>query len=134
VWNCDNDVVDHQTVNLQFPGDVTATFTMTAFTQETARRLRVFGTAGELEFDQKTIRIRTFADNNDQLIRLGEESGGHGGGDARLVRDWLTALHTRDTTGVVANAQESLASHEVVFAAEMSRREGRAVRLEELSK
>jgi predicted dehydrogenase len=134
VWKGDNDVVDHQTVNLLFPEGVTATFTMTGFTQDNARRLRVFGTTGELEFDQKTIRIRTFADRDDQLITLGEESGGHGGGDARLMRDWLAALHTRDTTGVVANAQESLASHEVVFAAEMSRREGRTVSLAELRK
>ena len=134
VWKCDNDVVDHQTVNLLFPNDVTATFTMTAFTQDNARRLRVFGTAGELEFDQKTIGVRTFADGNDELITLGEEPGGHGGGDARLLRDWVAALHTRDTAGVVANAQESLASHEVVFAAELSRREGRTVTLDELQK
>jgi hypothetical protein len=79
VWKCDNDVVDHQTVNLQFGDDVTATFTMTAFTPGGGRLLRVHGTEGEL----------------------------------------------------VANAQESLRSHEIVFAAEQSRREGRTVALAE---
>jgi predicted dehydrogenase len=132
VWKCDNDVVDHQVVNLQFPNDITATFTMTAFTEAMGRRLRVFGTGGELEFGEKSIRIRTFADHNETVIQLGDETGGHGGGDSRIVNDWLHALHTRDASGIVANAQESLASHEVVFAAEMSRREGRTVSLDEL--
>jgi predicted dehydrogenase len=132
VWKCDNDVVDHQVVSLQFPGEVTATFTMTAFTQQGGRQLRAFGTEGDLTFDEGKIVIRTFADRNEQTIVLGAEPGGHGGGDSRLLRDWLTALHTRDTAGVVANAQESLASHEVVFAAEISRREGRSVSLEQL--
>ncbi|MCI9317993.1 MAG: Gfo/Idh/MocA family oxidoreductase, partial [Oscillospiraceae bacterium] len=32
VFHCDNDVVDHQTVNLEFANNIHATFTMTAFT------------------------------------------------------------------------------------------------------
>lgn len=132
VWKCDNDVVDHQVVSLEFPNDLTATFTMTAFTKIGGRRLRVYGTAGELEFVEGAIHVRTFADNNDTVITLGQESGGHGGGDARIVDEWLHALHTRDDSNIVANAQESLASHEVVFAAELSRREGRTVTVAEL--
>jgi predicted dehydrogenase len=132
VWHCDNDVVDHQVVSLEFEGDVTATFTMTAFTQGGGRRLRAHGTEGELEFDEETITIRPFGDNNTERIQLGPETGGHGGGDSRVVREWLEALHSRDDSGIVANAQESLRSHTIVFAAETSRREARIVELSSL--
>lgn len=132
VWKCDNDVVDHQVVNLQFARDITATFTMTAFTQDGGRRLRVHGTDGELAFDEKTITIKTFADGRVEPIQPVAEEGGHGGGDARVIHDWLTALQTRNPAGIVANAQESLKTHTIVFAAEKSRRERRLVELSEM--
>jgi predicted dehydrogenase len=132
VWKCDNDVVDHQVVAMQFGKDITATFTMTAFTQGGGRKLRVHGTEAELYFDEDVIRIKTFADRNTQTIELGNEPGGHGGGDLRVAREWLTALHSRDASGVVANAQESLKTHTIVFAAERSRRENRMVEIGEM--
>jgi len=133
VWKCDNDVVDHQTVNFLFADDVTATFTMTAFTQHGGRRLHAHGTEAELIFDEDTITIRRFKDHRDltETIRL-REPGLHGGGDARVVTEWLEALHSRDTTRIASNAQESLKSHTIVFAAEKSRLEGRTVSLAEM--
>jgi predicted dehydrogenase len=132
VWKCGNDVVDHQTVNMQFEGDVTATFTMTAFTQAAGRLVRAHGTLGDLHFDEHVITVRTYADNNVSRLELGEESGGHGGGDARVVLDWLLALHSRDDRHLVANAQESLKTHSIVFAAEKSRCEGGTVEVAKL--
>lgn len=124
VWKCDNDVVDHQIVSMQFEGDVTATFTMTAFTLDGARMLRAHGTLGELRFDEGSITIKTYADNNVSRIDLAQEAGGHGGGDAQVMREWLMALASQDSRHLVANAQESLKTHSIVFAAEKSRREG----------
>ena len=43
VYACDNDVVDHQVVALEFPGATTATFTMTAFSKAAGRSTRLFG-------------------------------------------------------------------------------------------
>jgi hypothetical protein len=43
VYACDNDVVDHQVVALEYPGAITATFTMTAFCPAADRRTRLFG-------------------------------------------------------------------------------------------
>lgn len=133
VFKCDNDVVDHQTVNMLFEDDITVVFTMTAFTQGGGRYLRVHGTTGELSFDEHSITIKTYADNNTTTIHLGAEPGGHGGGDQRIADEWIDALYSRDDSRLVANAQESLKTHTVVFAAEKSRREGRMVDLAEFA-
>ncbi len=134
VYRVDNDVVDHQVVLMEFANDITATFTMTAFTQGGGRKVRIHGDKGELEVTDNRIILRTFADLNTTTLEIGPESGGHGGGDNRVIRDWLNALHTRKDSGIVANAQESLRSHTIVFAAEMSRREKRMVEIRELSR
>lgn len=129
VWKCDNDAVDHQVVAMRFAGDITATFTMTAFTAAGGRRIRLHGTLGELHFDERTITHIHFADRAMRTIDIPREEGGHGGGDRRVLTEWLDALHTRDDSAVVANAQASLASHTIVFAAEQSRKEHRTIPL-----
>ena len=129
VYQCDNDVVDHQVVALEFEGDITATFTMTGFTQRGGRLVRVHGTEGEASFDEQSITVRSFRTNNVETIALGAEIGGHGGGDNRVVRDWLDAIRMKAPEKIRTSAQESLRTHTIVFAAERSRREGRTVDL-----
>jgi predicted dehydrogenase len=131
VWRADNDVVDHQVVLMEFGGNVTATFTMTGFTQRIGRIVRINGTKGELLFDeeQSLITLRVFGKDGAKKIKIRQESGGHGGSDERVVKSWLTAITTRDPSGILTDARESLKTHRVVFAAEQSRREGRIVDL-----
>ena len=133
VYKCDNDVVDHQTVNMLFEDDITVVFTMTAFTQGGGRYMRVHGTLGEIWFEEDTVTVKTYADINTAAIHIGAEPGGHGGGDQRIVDEWIDALYSRDDSRLVANAQESLKSHAVVFAAERSRREGKMMDMAEFS-
>ncbi|MCC7519427.1 MAG: Gfo/Idh/MocA family oxidoreductase [Verrucomicrobiae bacterium] len=132
VWRAGNDVVDHQVVAMEFKGGITATFTMTAFTQTGGRKIRLHGTEGEMEFFENRIVVRPFASGNTEEILVKEEEGGHGGGDDRVVRAWLRAIREKKAGLILTNAQESLRSHTVVFAAEKSRREGRTVELSEL--
>jgi predicted dehydrogenase len=131
VWKTDNDVVDHQVVALEFDGGVTATFTMTAFTQTAGRKTRVHGTEGEVEFTEERMWVRTFADGRTETVTADAETGGHGGGDERVVRAFLEAVRTRDTTGILSDVTESLRTHSIVFAAETARREGRVVSMDE---
>ena len=46
VFHSDNTVVDHQTVEIEFCNQVTASFLMTAFTNKCARRIRMMGKKG----------------------------------------------------------------------------------------
>ncbi|MFC5800105.1 Gfo/Idh/MocA family protein [Streptomyces formicae] len=129
VYACDNDVVDHQVVAMEFPGGATATFTMTAFTELTNRRTRIFGTRGELTGDGETIRVYDFLTRTEETVTPtghGEmtAAGGHGGGDAGLMDAFVGAVATGDRTLVTSGPRDSLASHLAVLAAERARHSG----------
>ncbi len=133
VWKCDNDVVDHQIVAMEFDSGVTATFTMTAFAQMPGRKIRVHGTLGEAEFTEEKMWVRTFADGAVEEVVFEREEGEHGGGDARIMVSFLAALRENDPSLVMTDVHESLRTHAIVFAAEKSRRQGRTVEMEEMS-
>jgi predicted dehydrogenase len=132
VWKCDNDVVDHQVVCLEFEGGITATFTMTGFTQEMGRKIRVHGTEGEISFTEAAMEVRSYADGGTERISFEKESGSHGGGDERIVASFLAAIRQNDARLVTTDARESLRTHSIVFAAEASRRQGRMMDMEEM--
>ena len=48
VYRCDNDVVDHQVTILGFEGGVTVAHSMTAFSKEIYRDIKIHGTKAEL--------------------------------------------------------------------------------------
>ncbi|MEU4272608.1 Gfo/Idh/MocA family oxidoreductase [Streptomyces sp. NPDC026092] len=126
VYACDNDVVDHQVVAMEFASGATATFTMTAFTEQADRQTRIFGTHGELHGDGRTLRVYDFLTRTEETIDVfGEGSmdagGGHGGGDAGLMDAFVAAVATGDPGLVKSGPQESLTSHLTVLAAERAR-------------
>ena len=129
VWRCDNDVVDHQVVALEYEGAVTATFTMTGFTAVGGRRTRVHGTEGSAEFGEHGIEVGRYGQGAVERIAIEPDSGGHGGGDKRIADSWLRAIRFGDRDQVVSSVRESLATHRIVFAAEQARRERRVVEL-----
>jgi predicted dehydrogenase len=129
VYACDNDAVDHQVVALEFPGAITATFTMTAFTQGGHRRTRLFGTRAELAGDGETIRVYDFLTGAERLITPAAAGGmnaadGHGGGDDGLMDAFTAAVATGNRELISSGPRESLASHLAVFAAERARLNG----------
>ena len=129
VYACDNDVVDHQVVALEFPGATTATFTMTAFSKAADRHTRLFGTRGELIGDGQTIRVYDFLTRAERLITppaagAMTAADGHGGGDAGLMDAFTAAVATGNRELISSGPRESLASHLAVFAAERARLNG----------
>lgn len=129
VYECDNDVVDHQSVLLKFATGATATFTMTAFSEQTHRQTRIFGTHGFLECNGEEIRTVNFRNRETQVSSVGTTGAtnagdGHGGGDAGLMDAFVRAVQSGDPGLITSGARESLESHLAVFAAEKSRRDG----------
>ena len=133
VYECDNDVVDHQVVNMQFAGGRTASFTMTAFTPQGHRQTRIFGTRGQIEGDGQKIHITDFVTDQTTTVdtTAGDASisGGHGGGDYGLMATFIEAVANNDPSGLLSGPDETLESHLMVFAAEQARRENRVVEM-----
>jgi predicted dehydrogenase len=126
VYACDNDVVDHQVVALEYPGATTATFTMTGFCQVADRRTQLFGTRGELSGDGRDIRVYDFLTQTERQVSSAPAGGmnageGHGGGDSGLMDAFTAAVATGNRDLILSGPRESLASHLAVYAAERAR-------------
>lgn len=127
VFHCNNDVVDHQTVNLQFEGGITAAFTMSAFTKG-GRYIHIMGTKGELRAaldGDEPIKLYSF--RNGERISIpfhGDDGimGGHGGGDEGIIHSLHNYLTTGDDGGgLISQLRISVDNHMIAFAAEQAR-------------
>ena len=126
VFHCDNDVVDHQVVNLEMDNKTTISLTMSAFTGVISRHLKVMGTRGEINADMETnlIKIQTFGEEP-ELTKITERKTalpGHGGGDFGMIEDMLKLL--TDDGSSLTSIENSIESHLACFAAEYSRMHG----------
>jgi predicted dehydrogenase len=134
VYNCDNDVVDNQVVNMLFEGNRTASFTMTAFTESLPRQVRIFGTHGQLEGNGDTLRHFDFlTDTWKDIVPEAVEYPvlkGHSGGDFELMHTFVTAVANNDRSLILSGPKETLETHLMVFAAEKARRENKVVAIE----
>jgi hypothetical protein len=148
----DNDVCDNQVVNMEFDDGSTATLTMIAFTKDVcARKTKVYGTLGELEWDNTrypnqivhydfVTKQTTMIDctiNEDEELKKSERANkniklsGHSGTDFWLMNRFVEACLTRNQSLVLTDLEDSMRSHLIVFAAEHSRRIKQVVNIDE---
>jgi hypothetical protein len=125
VYHCDNDVVDHMTINMLFEGDVTVAFTMHAFSHENCRTMRYDGTKASLRGHggRGVLMLCDFRTMSDRTIPISGGEGGHGGGDYGLMSAFVKALGGEGAV-LHTSARDSLESHMMAFAAEESRLDG----------
>lgn len=137
VYHCDNDVVDHQVVNMEFANSVTVAFTMSAFTRDVSRTIKLMGTRGEIRgaMEKNEIEIIHFGSGKVERISFADRGGhvGHGGGDMGLIKDFLRLVQTGGNNQGLTSASRSVQSHLMAFAAEQSRVDGRIIYLNEFA-
>ena len=126
VYKMDNDVVDHQTVNMLLEDDITVSFQMTGFTNRQTRTIRVMGTEGEIwgDFREKELYVQRYGQQPEKidLVSMCDDFAGHGGGDARIVHDVIRYIRgDAFDTSSMTTIQRSVESHYMAFAAEHSR-------------
>ncbi len=125
VYHCDNDVVDHQVVNMELGDDTSITFTMQGHSHNNVRTMRYDGTRATLRASEAADEIVVYdhLTGDEEVYRPGHVAGGHGGGDTGVMNAFLQAL-----TGVqqepLTSARASLESHLMAFAAEEARLDG----------
>lgn len=136
VYHCTNNVVDHQVVNLEMTDGTTMSFTMCGFTAELARYGKFMGTRGEMVVNlgredpgEDDVIIRKFdSEVTETRVRaadLAEDFSGHGGGDLRMLEEFLDVLSGEAAeTPYVTSLEKSLESHYCALAAEESRLNG----------
>ncbi len=120
VYRMDNDQPDHYTTNILFEGGLTAAFSMEAFTSYAGRRTRVMGSLGDVVGDMSSFTMTDFLTG--KKTEWKQETDGHGGGDWRLVADWINAISKKDASLLTSTIDASIESHVMGFMAEESRK------------
>ncbi|WP_313134589.1 Gfo/Idh/MocA family protein [Anaerocolumna sp.] len=132
VFHCDNDVCDHQSAIFNMEDGLTATFHMTGFSSENTRTLRFYGTKGDIRghLERGELEVFDFLTKEKEVIQIQYETiqSGHGGGDSRLLYDFLDGVDKKGGN-LKTLARLSLQSHLMAFAAEKSRKEGKRIYL-----
>ena len=135
VFACDNDQPEQYAAALRFENGVSVAFSYEALSHVEQRRTRVIGTKGMLEGDGHEFRLTDLAtgkywDWSMQIQNIpGYERQGHGGGDYRLVRDFLQAVDKHDPSMLTSTLEASVESHLIGFACEESRLTGKKIKL-----
>lgn len=134
VYRCDNDVVDHQVVALDFGQGLAISMTMQGSSHVEGRTLRIDGMRATLLGDQSTGRllIHDHLTGETETIHPWEggidQSSGHGGADGRLLEDFVAVLRG-ERPDAATDVAESLESHLLAFAAEESRHSRQVVEM-----
>ncbi|UCD00470.1 MAG: Gfo/Idh/MocA family oxidoreductase [Promethearchaeota archaeon] len=138
VYHCDNDVVDHQIVNIEFENGVTANLTMHGFSELEGRTLRIDGTRatliGKFHISGERIILYDHFTGKEKLVykkKLTRESGEHGVGDFELIDAFIESLINKNKIQPLTNARDLLESHLMAFAANESRLKGTIIDMEE---
>jgi predicted dehydrogenase len=131
VWKCDNDVVDHQSVAIEFADGCTATLNMIGGSARPTRSIHLVGTRGEIQgvmedskFNIRHIDPRPGHEYTEKVVdlKIGGDmtgaQGGHGGGDLRLVADFVRTLRGEAPSISATTLDDSISGHLIGFCAD----------------
>jgi len=129
VYRMENDQPDHYVTSMEFEDEITANFSMEAFTSYHGRRTRIMGSHGDITGDMTafthtdflTGKITKWDISIEEDKNSGYQGSGHGGGDWGLVTDFINAVKKQDTSLLTSTIDASVESHIMGFMAEKSR-------------
>lgn len=136
MYKCDNNVVDHQSVMVNFASGATGTHNMVGGSAEPRRNIHIIGTKGEIfgnfedsKFTVLKINPSPNAHNEEcdvEVVDLKVSGdmvgayGGHGGGDERLAEDFVKFIRGEKPSLACTSIFDSVAGHLSVYLADKS--------------
>ncbi|MFD2332755.1 Gfo/Idh/MocA family protein [Cohnella sp. GCM10020058] len=138
VWRCDNDIVDHQVVQFAFEDGSTAAHSLVGGAAKACRTVHITGTRGEIqgELEEGVFVVRhpdPWADGrvfSEREVRIEVSGEMHGGGDHRLVEDFLRVVRGDPDAGYSTALAHSIVGHVSGFRADVSMATGRTVEID----
>ena len=134
VWHCDNDVVDRQSVIIEFEDGCVATHDMVTNSADGTRRIQLTGTKGDIYGDMIEGKFTISkpgavagAESIVEDIQVDMQGDLHGGGDVRLVADFLSVIRGEGGSISTTTLSDSINSHLIAYAADVAMREERVV-------
>lgn len=134
VWRCDNDVVDHQSLAIEFADGSTATHNMIGATSRPCRSIHLVGASGEIQgimeegwFVIRHPDPRKGHEYSEERVDCSVSGDGHGGGDLRLVEDFVRVVRGEKHSISTTDLEDSIYGHLLGFSADVSRLERRCV-------
>lgn len=140
IYKCDNNVVDHQSVLINFASGATGTHNMVGGSAEPRREIHIIGTKGEIfgNFEESkftVLKIDPSPDAHNEECDVEEVDlrvtgdmvgayGGHGGGDERLAADFVKFIRGKKPSLACTSIFDSVAGHLSVYLADKSRENG----------
>jgi predicted dehydrogenase len=135
VWRSDNDVCDRQSVMIEFEDDSTATFNLVMGVAHPMRKIHLLGTKGEIRgmFEEGRFTVekpdaRPKHEFSEELVDTqvnvvsDQDFGGHGGGDGRLIADFVNLVRGEPVSPACTRIEDSVNGHLAVFLAEKARK------------
>lgn len=141
VYRCDNDVVDHQLVQVEFEDGVTGSFSVHGHGAHESRTLRLTGDRGELRgwLERGRIEVERHGRLAAERYEVGGSPLGHFGGDEGLLDRVTRHVAAREADpeapdvpggdGAAVSGRIALESHLLGFAAERARERGGVVEM-----
>ena len=130
VYQCDNDVVDHQVVAMRLGSGATVSLTVQGHSHEEGRTMRYDGTLGTLRAQfgfGSEIECHDHVSGRRSNLPIPSARSGHGGGDYGVLRAFVAAVG--GDTSSVSTGREVLESHLLALAAEQARLTGEPVNM-----
>ena len=130
-YKSDNNVVDHQSLNIQFASGATGTHNMIGGTAIPQRKIHIIGTKGEIfgalesgKFTVSLIDPRPGCEHCDREVDVNVTDDSHGGGDLLLTEDFVRYVRDNELSVSCTSINESVKGHLTVFKADESMKNG----------
>ena len=131
VYHCNLQIVDHQSVLIEFEDGATGTFSVNGGAATSERNIHITGTKGEIigRFEDESFKIYYINPESKngikvKTVNVSKQTNGnvHGNGDEAVILDFINNLRGDKPSKCSTFLSDSIVGHKIAFMAEESRK------------